>query len=169
LLLLAVGLFGCDHATKLAAKSMLDGSAAVPIAPSILRGAVDLRYTENRDIAFSAFSALGLSPSPTVLAVLSAIVLAALVAMVVVVRRRAGRSEQTDALMRDRVAQAGFALALGGGVGNVVDRAMRGVVIDFIHVRGWPTFNVADVAIVVGIALIALRWRTLSPTPTPSG
>jgi lipoprotein signal peptidase len=33
---------------------------------------------------------------------------------------------------------------------------VRGYVIDFIHVRGWPVFNVADIAVVVGIALVGL-------------
>ena len=40
---------------------------------------------------------------------------------------------------------------LGGAVGNLADRAREGAVIDFIDPVVWPAFNVADVAIVVGI------------------
>lgn len=49
----------------------------------------------------------------------------------------------------------------GGAVGNLVDRARFGAVVDFVdlHVHGyhWPAFNVADSSITVGVALLALR------------
>jgi len=47
-------------------------------------------------------------------------------------------------------------LQLGGAVGNLVDRLRVGNVIDFIHVRYWFVFNVADASLVVGVALMAL-------------
>ncbi len=54
-------------------------------------------------------------------------------------------------------------LVLGGGVGNVIDRAVRdtsGQVVDFIQIHGWPVFNVADSCIVVGVLwLIVLSAR----------
>ena len=53
------------------------------------------------------------------------------------------------------------ALIFGGAVGNLIDRARFGAVVDFVdvHYRGWhwPAFNVADSAISVGVALLALR------------
>jgi signal peptidase II len=45
---------------------------------------------------------------------------------------------------------------LGGALGNMVDRIVRGYVVDFIHVKGWPIFNVADIAVVVGVGLMLL-------------
>lgn len=49
-------------------------------------------------------------------------------------------------------------LVLGGALGNLADRLMwDGAVIDFIGVYTWPTFNVADVAIVAGTALLVLQ------------
>jgi signal peptidase II len=52
-------------------------------------------------------------------------------------------------------------LIFGGAVGNLIDRARFGAVVDFVDVywRGWhwPAFNVADSAITVGVALLALR------------
>src|SRR5919201_709970 len=57
----------------------------------------------------------------------------------------------------------GFAIGLifGGAVGNLIDRARFGAVVDFVdlHSRGWhwPAFNVADSAISVGVVLLALR------------
>ena len=51
-----------------------------------------------------------------------------------------------------------YAFILGGALGNGVDRAFRGYVVDFLdfHVRGWhwPAFNVADIAIVCGAGLL---------------
>ncbi len=62
---------------------------------------------------------------------------------------------------------APLALVAGGALGNVVDRLRDGAVTDFIdaHVRGarWPTFNLADTAIVVGVA-----WLILFTLRTPS-
>lgn len=53
---------------------------------------------------------------------------------------------------------------LGGGVGNLTDRIVRnpgGRVVDFIDLQVWPLFNVADSAIVVGVALLFwLSFRT---------
>jgi signal peptidase II len=58
----------------------------------------------------------------------------------------------------------GLSLALGGAIGNLVDRIRYGSVIDFIDWYGtykgrevhWPTFNVADIAIVLGVLFMAL-------------
>ncbi len=53
-----------------------------------------------------------------------------------------------------------LALILGGAVGNVIDRAMHGYVVDFLdfHARGWhfPAFNVADSGITLGAILLIL-------------
>jgi signal peptidase II len=46
------------------------------------------------------------------------------------------------------------ALLIGGAVGNLADRVRDGAVIDFIDLPLWPTFNLADVAIVVGVLLL---------------
>lgn len=47
-------------------------------------------------------------------------------------------------------------LVLGGALGNVVDRVRLGHVIDFIDPIAWPAFNLADVAIVVGVGVLLL-------------
>ena len=55
-------------------------------------------------------------------------------------------------------------LIFGGAVGNLIDRARFGAVVDFVDVHWrtwhWPAFNVADSAISVGVALLALRLLT---------
>ena len=69
-------------------------------------------------------------------------------------------------------------LVLGGAIGNLVDRVRLGYVVDFIHMHvklrfHWPTYNVADIAITVGIGLMVLEYiigpkkapSTVAPTP----
>ena len=51
-------------------------------------------------------------------------------------------------------ARAGVAIALGGATGNLLDRLLRGHIVDFIEIGPWPTFNVADVGIVAGVGLM---------------
>ena len=60
-----------------------------------------------------------------------------------------------------RMGQIGMAMILGGALGNVFDRLTERGVTDFIdlHIQShhWPTFNVADSAIVIGAALVLLE------------
>lgn len=58
-------------------------------------------------------------------------------------------------------AAVAFGLILGGAIGNLADRLFRGhhgAVIDFVYLRVWPTFNVADSCIVVGSFLLAISF-----------
>lgn len=142
--------WGCDHATKSAAVSSLAGNAAVPV----VRG-LELRYVENTDIAFSVLRTLGIPQSPAFLAAISAVATSVLVFSVL----------RRGAEPRPRLTCAGLALVLGGAAGNLVDRIVRGYVVDFIHVSGWPIFNVADIAVVVGMGLIALAHVRQRPRP----
>ena len=51
-------------------------------------------------------------------------------------------------------------LVVGGGVANLADRAADGTVTDFLSVGWWPTFNLADSHLVVGVLWIAAHaWR----------
>jgi len=70
--------------------------------------------------------------------------------------------------MDQRYLQIALALVLGGAVGNAIDRLLRGYVIDFIDwhwfdpdwlrpALHWPTFNVADSGITVGLAMLFLE------------
>jgi signal peptidase II len=138
-----IALVGCDHATKLAAESALRDRVAVAVVPGVL----DLSYTENRNVAFDALARLSLHPPPSVLAAF-ALAATAFILAAWVRRRRAAWP-----------VHAGFALVVAGALGNALDRVTRGHVIDFIHVRFWPVFNVADVLVVAGLALLVLGYR----------
>ncbi len=53
------------------------------------------------------------------------------------------------------LSEAGLGLALGGATGNLVERLLRGSVTDFLYLRNWPVFNLADAAMVCGLLLAA--------------
>ncbi len=146
LILLVLALMGCDHATKVVARTHLASSDPVTLVPGVL----DLRYVQNEDTAFSLTHSLSVAHKPVLLATCAALGLAA---TLLLARRRYARAGS-----RERVA---FALVLAGGAGNVVDRVGRGYVVDFIHLNHWPVFNVADVFIVVGaiVLLVAAARR----------
>ena len=61
---------------------------------------------------------------------------------------------------RNRPARAALAGILGGAIGNVIDRANHGAVVDFLDVyigkNHWPAFNLADSAICLGVAILLL-------------
>jgi len=66
----------------------------------------------------------------------------------------------------DRATLLAFGGILGGTLGNLVDRVVRdpgfpsGRVVDFVRVGEWPTFNLADAAITIGVAVFLVRaWR----------
>ena len=65
--------------------------------------------------------------------------------------------ERTNALTR-----LAYASILGGAIGNLYDRILHDKVVDFIswHIGNayWPTFNVADVGICVGVGLLVIAW-----------
>lgn len=64
-------------------------------------------------------------------------------------------------------ANVALGLVAGGAVGNLVDRAWRGTVTDFIDPRVFPVFNVADSAIVVGVAVLVVWLIFGQPNPEP--
>ncbi len=144
-------LVGCDQISKHAATEHLQGEPLV-----LVRGAFDFRYTENHDTAFSAFRTwTGHRPNS---AWPLALALAALAIMGGAVWKQ--RNELTK---RQHWAAV---MVASGGVANLVDRIAHGYVVDFMDVRYWPVFNIADVLIVVGVVLWILP-ATLRRTRSP--
>ena len=126
-----------DRATKILAEERLRDR---PV--EIIRGVLDLRFTENPGGAFGLFGGL-----PWLFAGISVVV-------ILVILFASTRVPSTSAAV-------GFGLVLAGALGNLTDRALRGPglageVIDFIDLQIWPVFNVADSAIVIGAAVLFL-------------
>jgi signal peptidase II len=108
---------------------------------------LDLTYTQNPG---AAFSMLASAPPWVREAFLLSLSATAIVVLGVLIAFSA----------RVSVTSLAFALICGGAMGNLIDRAIRGRVIDFIraHYYDWnfPVFNVADSAITIGVSLIIL-------------
>jgi signal peptidase II len=137
-LLLAAGLAGAvvaaDRVTKHAVRADigLDGSVRV------IGGALRLVHYRNTGVAFDFLSGAGV-----IVLVVTGL---ALLALLVAFARDPGR----------RGLWLPTGLLLGGAIGNLLDRIIDGSVTDFIKFPDWPAFNVADVAITLGV--IALLW-----------
>lgn len=139
-------LVGCDHATKFVAKKELESAPPHYVIGRVL----DLRYVENRDIAFSALRFIPHDVRrPLLIVVQGAIILG--IGFVLSRRRVVG------------VARVALILALAGALGNYTDRLFRGYVVDFIHVPFWPVFNVADAYLVVGMGLLLVVGLRMKP------
>ena len=94
---------------------------------------LDLTNTRNRGVAFGFLDGKGW--------VVGVLIAAALVALVVWFALNATRAWLWLPV----------GLLLGGAIGNLIDRAREGAVIDFIDPIAWPAFNIADACIVVGV------------------
>ncbi|MFB3880537.1 MAG: signal peptidase II [Armatimonadota bacterium] len=123
-----------DQATKAAALAYLAGGGV-----SLLGGPVQLAVSRNRGSAFGL-------PTPPWAAIAIGVVVC-----VIVLGYAIGSA---SALPRARLAALG--LIVGGALGNLADRLCHGAVIDFIDLKVWPVFNVADIAITVGVAGLAI-------------
>lgn len=136
----------------------VDGRRPVGKSITVIDGYLDLIFAQNPGGAWSFARELPEGLRRPFFLFISA---AAIVFIVSIYRR----------VHRDQTSMKwGLPLALGGAIGNLVDRIRFGWVVDFIDVyfrRGaqehhWPTFNIADVAIVVGVALMGVNMITSS-------
>jgi signal peptidase II len=144
-LVLLVGLtllVGCDHATKFAAKSELEGHGP----RSLIHGLVDLRYTENTDVAFNLLRAVPERIRAPLLVIMGA---AAMIALLGFLLLQSGLG----------LARVALLLMTAGALGNYLDRLVRGYVVDFVQIPHWPVFNVADAYVTAGAILLA--WSAL--------
>ena len=154
-LLLAGAIVALDQITKIVALGRLSLGVPVPL----IDGLLSLTLVLNPGLAFGLLG--GIPPAwRWVVAALSLVALAVLARVALRVLPTGG--------WPGRLA---VGLIFGGAVGNLIDRARFGAVVDFVdvHWRGWhwPAFNVADSAITVGVALLALRLMTDRSTSPP--
>ena len=130
---LALGVFLLDQAVKRYVTEHMALDASLAVIPGIFH----ITYIRNAGAAF------GLLQNHTWLFLVMAALLV-LLALYFLPRLSAA----SPAL------RYGLALLLGGAAGNAWDRLQGGVVIDFLDFRIWPVFNIADMAIVAGVALV---------------
>jgi signal peptidase II len=125
-----------DQAVKLAVVAL---RPLVPVIPRVF----DLRFATNTGAAFSLLQGF-----PLGVTLLSAVIL---VAILIYFARMAQVLSPLERI--------GLALLLGGATGNLIDRVRLGYVVDYLDLYAgpyhWPTFNLADSAISIGVACLA--------------
>jgi signal peptidase II len=99
---------------------------------------VDLVNVRNTGVAFGALQGGGL--------IVGIVVALALIALLVFFARNATTS----------LTWLPVGLLLGGALGNALDRIRIGAVIDYVKLPNWPAFNLADIAITVGVVLLVV-------------
>jgi signal peptidase II len=129
-------------------KALVDDFMTLHESHTIVEGLVRLTYVQNRGAAFGILSEAGLPYQSVLFSVVS---LLALLAIALYAWRMPVQS---------RLPQTALALVMGGAIGNLLDRARLGYVIDYVDMywgpHHWPAFNVADSAISVGVALLVI-------------
>jgi signal peptidase II len=132
LIAIALAAVAADQLTKhiVAGELQLDDGVHVV-------GPLWIRHVQNSGIAFGLFS-----QATAVVIVLTAFA----VAWMLFYFARSGA--------RHPVLPVGLGLVIGGSVSNLVDRVRLGHVTDFIDVKWWPSFNLADTFIVVGVIVL---------------
>lgn len=145
-----------DQATKLLTEAQLALGDSIPLIP----GWFAITHVQNEGAAFSMFD--GQVP---ILAVISSVVTIG----IIIYERRLGP--------RSALQNVALACILGGAVGNLVDRVRVGRVVDMFDLQNgagrnlWPVFNVADIALVVGVGLFviaAFREGRAARRPQPA-
>lgn len=143
--LIALVVFVLDQVSKWAIKAQLTAWDTIHVIP----GFFNIVHAENRGVAFGFLSA---ASGPVRGIVLVGVAAAVLVYVTVLLWR--GRTRENVVLT------VALALVLGGAMGNLYDRLVRGTVTDFVEVYAgdhyFPAFNVADSAISIGGALLVL-------------
>ena len=157
--LFAVLTIAIDQWTKVLARASLKPLGHV--GHPVLKNTFVLRYSENPGVAFGMLQ--GLAGGRVILTLVALIALGLVVSYL----------RKTDAQ------QVGLAIALGmiggGAIGNLIDRITYGAVTDFLvfdlgfwPLNPWPAFNIADAALVVGVAVMAIGMMR-PPRTTAAG
>ena len=107
---------------------------------AVLGNFFHITYVQNRGVAFSM-----LYGKETLILILTAALMAAAIVVLI------GFHKKFPAMFN-----VGLALVCGGGLGNIIDRAMYGYVVDMFDFGWFPVFNVADICVCVGCGLMLL-------------
>ena len=143
MLLWAAGLAAADLSVKALAEGLLTTGTSTDLGP------INIRLLYNRGVAFS----LGADLAPWVVIAATGVIIAVLIWYTV----------STVPAMTG-LPRTGAALLLGGAIGNFIDRLDGQGVVDYLHTGWFPTFNLADVFVTIGVALLVLG-TVLAPRP----
>lgn len=143
-LIVAVSVVVLDQITK----ALIRPALALHESRAIVPGFLDLTRVHNTGAAFGMLNAVDFPFKTIVLSLVAAVALGGVAWYAATVP------------LTDRLARLGIAGVLGGAIGNLIDRATSGYVLDFVDAywKGWHfwAFNVADAAITIGVIFMIL-------------
>src|SRR5574340_1108467 len=145
----AYGLAATVAALDRVSKFIIESYVSFEDTYRVIPGFFDIVHSQNRGMAFGLFNDSTSEWRTMLLIVFSLAAVAVVAAML------------WQAPRLNRLTTAGLALVLGGAGGNVYDRVVSGRVTDFLELYvgsyHWPTFNLADSAIVIGSGLLVIE------------
>ena len=154
-LIVALTVVVLDQVTK----AMIRPRLALHQSIEVIPGWLDLTRVHNTGAAFGMLNSVDFPMKTLVLSLVAAIALGGVAWYAATVP------------LSDRLARIGIAGVLGGAIGNLIDRATSGYVLDFVDVywNQWHfwAFNVADAAITVGVVCMILDILGLGRRSTP--
>lgn len=134
-----------DRVTKIFFAKLLAPGESIPVIHNVLH----MTMVRNTGIAFGFFKDQGI-----------VFIIIPIIAIILLVFNIYYYKQNNEALSHPYI--IAFSLILGGAIGNLIDRIAYGYVIDFIDLRVWPVFNIADSAITIGAFIVALKCFQLS-------
>lgn len=132
-----------DQLTKYLIRTNIDLNVSVPL----IDGVFHITYIHNSGAAFSIFQ----NKTGFLIAMQLIVITAVLIYLFV------KQKKDHWCLL------VSLSLIAAGGVGNLIDRARNGYVVDFLDIRIWPIFNVADISVCVGCGLLILYMFFIEP------
>ena len=133
--LVILGVLLTDHLVKLLVRSTMYCGQTIPV----IGGIFSITYVQNRGAAFSLFTGRG-----------KMIMVITFIALCIALWYMEKHKNSHWTLLLS------LELIIAGGVGNLIDRAVRGYVTDMFDMHFFPVFNVADIAICVGCGFLIL-------------
>ena len=133
--LVILGVLLTDHLVKLLVRSTMYCGQTIPV----IGGIFSITYVQNRGAAFSLFTGRG-----------KMIMVITFIALCIAVWYMEKHKNSHWTLLLS------LELIIAGGVGNLIDRAVRGYVTDMFDMHFFPVFNVADIALCVGCGFLIL-------------
>ena len=131
-----------DQLSKAAISSKLSPGESIPIIKDILH----ITFVKNTGAAFGLFK-------NSILFFIAVSIIA-----VAVIARMLLKAIKNDKFFNSLILNIGLIFIMSGAIGNLIDRVSMRYVIDFIDLRVWPVFNLADSFITIGTTLLVISF-----------
>jgi len=137
-----LAILAIDQSSKFLIQLKLGIGESIPL----IRNVLHLTFVKNTGAAF------GLFKNSTIVFIVISVVVVVCISILLLRSIKGGKSSSSP------IFNSALILIVSGALGNLIDRLRFGYVVDFIDVRIWPVFNIADTAITIGTFLLLLFY-----------